>query len=188
MEDSVNQIMLMAVLLAAGCMAAAADPLNVKPGLWETTSTGTTTRTGTPMGPDAATLNAMTPEQRAQMEALLKRQTSGQPTVRTNQSCVTAEQVAKGLGNFADTPSPRCKTEVLQKTPTDYHFRQVCSEGGSGQSDVEIKLHLDSPESATMTMDGVHTSDGRTVKMSHKAVSKWIGSDCGKLRKGSIQH
>jgi Protein of unknown function (DUF3617) len=188
MEDSVKQFMLMTVLLAAGWNAATADPLNVRPGLWETTSTGTTSMTGTPMGPDAATLNAMTPEQRAQMEAAIKRQASGQPTVRTNQSCVTPEQVAKGLGNFAGTPSPRCTTEVLQKTPTEYHFRQVCSDGGSGQSHVEVRLHLDSPESATMTMDGVHTSDGRTVKMSHKAVSKWIGSDCGKVGKGSIPH
>ena len=188
MEDSVKQFMLMIVLLSAGCMAAAADPINVKPGLWETTTTGTTAITGAPIGPDAATLNAMPPAQRAAVESMIKQQTSGQPTVRTKQSCLTSEQVAKGLDNFTDTPRPGCKTVVLQKTPTDYHLQQQCSDGGSRQSNVDIRLHLDSPESATMTMDAVSTADGRTAKMSHKAVSKWIGSDCGKLGKGSIPH
>ena len=140
------------------------------------------------MGPDAATLNSMTPAQRARVEAMLKQQALGQPTVRTSKSCVTPAQVAKGLDNFTGTPSLRCTTEVLQKTPTDYRFQKKCREGDSdrsGQSDVEVKLHLDSPESATMTMDGVHTGDGRTMKMSHKAVSKWLGSDCGSVGKGS---
>jgi hypothetical protein len=142
-----QQFMRIFILLAAAAAAAAAagDPLNVRPGLWETTSTGSTTVTGTPMGPDAATLNAMTPEQRTRMEAALKGYASGQPTVRTNRSCVTPEQVAKGLENLTGAPTPRCNTEVLQKAATDYRFRQRCSEGGSGHSAREVTLHLDSP-------------------------------------------
>jgi len=70
--------------------------------------------------------------------------------------------------------------------PKDFDY--ASPDGGSRQRNVDVRLHLDSPESATMTMDAVSTADGRTAKMSHKAVSRWIGSDCGKLAKGSIPH
>jgi hypothetical protein len=135
-----------------------------------------------PAGPDAATLNSMPPAQRAKIEALIKQRASGAPVVVTKQSCVTPEQVSKGLGVFANE-SPRCKTEVLEQSRTDYHFRQQCSEGGTGGSKAEVKIHLDSPELATMAVNAVNTSDGRTVSMTSKGVSKWIGSDCGKLQK-----
>jgi Protein of unknown function (DUF3617) len=169
-------------LLAAAQFAAGAEPMNIRPGLWETTTTSKTTLTGKPsMGPDAATLNSMPPEQRAKIEALMKQYSSGEPRVETTQYCVTPEQVAKGPG-FLGKESPQCKTEVLEQSRTDYHFRQQCS-GSGGNSNAEIKVHLNNPESATIAMDGTNTSDGRSMTLSGKAASKWIGSDCGKLQR-----
>jgi uncharacterized protein DUF3617 len=179
----VQHTLLTVGLLAAVCAATAAEPINIKPGLWETTTTGTTTLTGKPLGPDAATLDAMPPEERARVEEFIKKQASGAPVVQTNQSCVTQEQLSKGLASFAGDPAPQCKTEVLEQSPTDYHFRQVCIEGGAAISHVDVKIHLDSPESATTTVDGTNTSGGRTMTMTSKAASKWIGSDCGQRRK-----
>jgi hypothetical protein len=170
-------------MLAATYVVAAAEPINIRPGLWETTTTGTTTITGKPIGPDAATLDAMPPDERARVEDFIKKQASGAPVVQTNQSCVTQEQLSKGLASLAGDPAPRCKTEVLGQTPTDYHFRQMCIEGGVAISHVEVKIHLDSPESATTTVDGTNTSGGRTMTMTSKAASKWISSDCGQRRK-----
>jgi hypothetical protein len=179
----VKRTLLTVGLLAATCAAAAAEPIKIRPGLWETTTTGTTTITGKPLGPDAATLDAMPPEERARVEEFIKKQASGAPVVQTNQSCVTKEQLSKGLASFAGDPAPRCKTEVLEQSPTDYRFRQVCIEGGAAISRVDVKIHLDSPESATTSVDGTDTSGGRTMSMTSKAASKWIGSDCGQRRK-----
>jgi hypothetical protein len=166
---------------AAVQFAVADDPGKIRPGLWETTSTSVTSVAGQPLGPDAATLAAMPPDQRAKVEELMKRATA--PKTSTQRSCVTPEQAAKGLLSLSHDDSPRCKTETLERTSSDLHFRQQCAETtgtGKGSSNAEVKIHLNSPESATVVVDAVSNADGRTMTINSNSVAKWVSADCGK--------
>src|SRR5690348_14518665 len=66
------------------------QPMNVKPGLWETTTTITVAGE---MPIPAEVLNRLTPEQRARMEARMKANSSGHTNTNTHKSCVTKEDL-----------------------------------------------------------------------------------------------
>ena len=77
------------VLLACCCaapLAAAADKLDVKPGLWEITSTHQIT--GIPPMPKEWQ-DKVTPEQRAAMEAAFKKESEKGPQTDTERECIT---------------------------------------------------------------------------------------------------
>ncbi len=64
------------------------QPLNVKLGLWEVTST--TNVSGMPPIPDDV-LARMTPEQRARMEAAMKARSGEGPKTTVRKECITKE-------------------------------------------------------------------------------------------------
>ena len=103
----------LAVIFLASPAAWSADkiqPLDVKLGLWETTST--TQMTGMPPIPPEV-LDRMTPEQRAQMEATMGA-SGGQPKAHITKSCMTKERLEKG-GSFGED-RPNCKRTVTGST------------------------------------------------------------------------
>jgi hypothetical protein len=68
------------------------QPLDIKPGLWEFTSTNLVT--GLPaMPPDV--LAKMTPEQRAKIEAAMGARSGGVPRTITHKVCITREKLDK---------------------------------------------------------------------------------------------
>lgn len=90
------------LLLPAGALA---DRLNIKPGLWETTST--THTSGVPPLPKAM-LDKMTPAQRADMEASMKEAAKG-PQTGTERECI-AEQ---DLQNPFESDTEGCTDTIV---------------------------------------------------------------------------
>src|SRR5579863_7235884 len=96
-----------AILTALAPLAASAadiKPIDVKPGLWETTVKNDVTGMPAMQMPQIPeeTLNRMPPEQRARVEAMMKGRGAG--GTNTSKSCITQEMVNQGL-NFQNDKS-----------------------------------------------------------------------------------
>ena len=108
------------LILTAGASMAADNmtPLNLKPGLWETTSVSE--RSGMPSIPPDK-LASMPPEARARIQAL------SAPTTNTTQSCRTD----KDLHAFTDDGNKSCKQTVITSTGTKQELKMECDMSGN---------------------------------------------------------
>lgn len=150
--------------------------LNVKTGLWQTTTTNTVTGSmGIP--PEAAA--KLTPAQRAQFEAAAKKQASGVPRTVTHKSCLTPERLAKDP--FTDRPhgdNLKCDETIIKSTSTDLEVRELCTYGSSSKSDIHLSFHADSPEHVTGSGTTTATADGHVMNSVMKMDSKWNSAAC----------
>ena len=111
-------------LVAVALPVLAAGSLGVKPGLWETT---TAIDAAAITLPESVTAN-MSPQQKAQMEAMMKQMASQGPRVVTAKSCVTAEDLKDGVFRAARQAEDQgCTHEVVSSTPSRQEITMTCS-------------------------------------------------------------
>lgn len=163
------------ILIAAAGVVFAADPtpLNLKPGLWETTTVTERSGAGMPSIPPDA-LAKLPPEQRARIEAMA----GGKPVTNTRQSCRTD----KDLHPFTDSRANQsCKMTYLTSTPSKQEIQMDCSMGGmpaTGTVTLEVK---DSQHVAGQVV--LHANaNGRQMDTKITINAKWLGSDCGSVK------
>jgi len=106
-------------------LAAKLQPLNVKPGLWE--STRTIKRAGQ-MAIPAEMLNRLTPEQRARMEERMSANSAAHANTTTEKHCLTREDLDKDRLKLAE--AKECTTTVLNTTTTTVKAKLVCDQEG----------------------------------------------------------
>lgn len=148
-------------------------PLNVKTGLWQTTSTNTVTGS---MGIPPEMAAKMTPAQRAKFEAAMKKQASGVPRTRTYKNCVTEKNLNEDP--FTDkNDKMKCQETVIKSTGTDLEVREACTDGSS-KSDVHMVFHANSSEHVTSSGNVAVTMGGRTMHSAMKMDSKWVAASC----------
>jgi hypothetical protein len=152
---------------AASSAPAKLQPLNIKPGLWETT---VTSKMAGGMSVPAEMLNRLTAEHRARMEERIKAQ-SGQANTITHHSCITREQ----LQNPDFTDRKQCKWTTLESTSTRASGSATCQEF-SGRGEIIV-------------VDGEHTKGSLHLSANDGGMSgdttftsKWLRSDCGNER------
>jgi hypothetical protein len=173
----------LAIAFSAGTLAWAADPvpLNVKTGQWETTVT--TQMTGMPQSAQMPTippeqLAQMPPEQRAKIEAALKRagaMASGKPTSITSKNCIKKEDLAKFNPNANKDLS--CKTTVVSSSLTRQELKMDCESHGSKQTGTVVVEALSS-ESTKFSVQAAANQDGHAMNMTINGTSKWLGETC----------
>ena len=153
-------------------------PMNVKPGLWETTVS--TQMAGMPPIPPEA-LARLTPEQRAQMEAVLKQRAGQGPRTTTNKSCVTKDDLNKPL-SFNDNVKQSCKSTIIRSSSSEQEVRLDCNEGAIQGS---ATMHIQAVDSENVKGTTQMNASGGNNKMTSQSsfTSKWVGSDCGDLKK-----
>lgn len=126
-----REILTACLLAGAICSAAFADALNVKPGLWETTvsSPGGSSAMGAGGIPPEA-LARMTPEQRAQVEAVMRArgggsggQSGSQATV--TKSCLTQDQLSRPL-TFGQDNNGACKISLVTSSRARQEMSVTC--------------------------------------------------------------
>ena len=152
-------------------------PLDTKPGLWETTVS--TQMSGLPPIPPEA-LARLTPEQRKQMESVLN-QRGGRGSTTSNKSCVTKEEMNKPFA-LNDTMKQSCKSTIVRSSSTEQEIRLDCNQGAmQGTATVHVEAVDSENVKGTMQMN----ANGGNNKMSMQSsfTSKWLGSDCGDLKK-----
>lgn len=163
-------------LALLGCVWAAdkPQPLNVKPGLWETTMTTTTSGE---MPIPAELLSKLTPEQRARMEQKMKDNSGEKTRTLTDKSCVTKEQIEEGL-TFGHEQG-KCTRTVVNSTGSVIDVRVTCADEGMKTSGT---MHFEalSPESIKGTNQMNATGGGHAMSVHMTLTAKWIGPVCSK--------
>jgi len=168
----VNKIAITMVFVASAVLAQSKfQPLNVKPGLWEST---TTSNTDGQMPIPADLLSKLTPEQRAKFEARMKSNSTSRTNTFTHKNCETKEKLAEQP--FDD--KNECKQTLLTSTSTEAEIKMSC-QFGDVTSTGTMKIHVLSPErvqgSGQMTSNG----GGHTMNVNTSFSAKWLGSSCG---------
>ena len=166
---SIGTTVMMAGLTAA-LLAQGSPKLNVKMGLWEMTST-TTTSGDVPM-PDTS---KMTPEQAAAMKSAMAGMMG--PRTSTTKSCMTKEKFDKGT--FMDEKD--CKNTIMTNTASALEVQMDCTQGTSKTSAL---LHIEAPTSETIaaSFKGKMMMGAQTMNMSGTTTGKWVGADCGTIK------
>jgi Protein of unknown function (DUF3617) len=164
---TVRRIAALAAL--ASLAVTAAEPLNVKPGLWEMS---TTTATGGSMIPPAL-LAQMSPEQRAQIETVMKQHGAGGGHALSTKSCLTKEDLLRGsVRTDQDEDHKDCSYRVVTQTATHMETHFQCT--GEGAREGEMKFEAVSPEQIKGAIQ-VSTPNG---KVTVQLAGRWLGASC----------
>lgn len=180
------------MLIASACLFAPAASMaidksaliNVKEGLWETTL-NMSGMSGMPSIPEDM-LAKLTPEQRAQMEAMMKQRgmsSNGHTTVV--KSCVTKDKIEKGMA-FSDEKRENCTHTIVSSTPTHAEIKLHCemNKDSANKATVDSTTVIDvvGPDSTKGTTHAVTTSNGHTMPSDMTFTSKYLGADCGDIK------
>lgn len=148
------------------------QPLNVKTGLWETTSTRTTSGE---MPIPAEVLARLTPEQRAKMEAKMKANSAERTKTTTSKSCMTKEKLEKAP--FSDEQK-ECTRTIVTSTSSKAEVGFVCDKEDT-KINGTINIEALNPENVKGASHVTITGGGHTMSTSGTFTSKWLGSACG---------
>ena len=163
------------VTLVAAAAAWAADPiqpLNLKPGLWQTTLTVRTDGMP-PMPPELA--QKLTPAQRALIDSKAKARAAG-PQTSVSKTCLEEPGLNQQLLLNLGTDRQGCKqTTKSLAGRQDVHVE--CAEG-SVKSSGTIRIETSHPEGFKVTSDWLTSDGSRSMKMTSTAVGKWLGGIC----------
>jgi uncharacterized protein DUF3617 len=156
--------------------AAKLQPLNVKPGLWE--STRTIKREGALPIPDEM-LSRLTPEQRARMEERMKANSAAHTNTTTERHCLTKEDLERDRLKLAE--AKECTTTVLNSTSTSAKARLVCDQEGMHATGTLDMVASDS-EHVSGSYHSAVNADGHAMKVEGTWTSKWLASSCGDVK------
>jgi hypothetical protein len=170
-----NTRLRMQVALLACCSAAplamAADKLDVKPGLWEITSSHHIT--GIPPMPKEW-VDKVTPEQRAAMETAFRKESEKGPQTDTERECITKEDAERPF----DLGDKDCTQTVVRTTRTTQEVRLSCN--GETKGTGVLRVTTPTPETMTGSLD-LQLGDGGkdAMRMKSEIKGRWLGPDCG---------
>jgi hypothetical protein len=155
-------------LLATLAVAPAfpADPIRIKPGLWQMNYVSTVDGMMIP----EATLQQMPPTRRAAIEAQMKKR-AATPTRTTLKSCVTAEELAKGA--FRPDPEADCRNTVVKQSATHSEVTFVCKDNEVTRTG---RMVIDAPSDTQMK--GTVDMSAPRGKVSVQIDGKWLGASC----------
>lgn len=161
------------VLLGCCCaipLAAAADQLDVKPGLWEITSSHHIT--GIPPMPKEWQ-EKVTPEQRAAMETAFRKESEKGPQTDTERECITKEKMDRPF----DMGDKDCTSTIVRTTRTTQEVRLSCN--GQMKGSGVMRVTTPTPETMTGTLD-LQLGDAKdAMKVKSQLQGRWLGPDCG---------
>jgi hypothetical protein len=151
------------------------QPLNIKPGLWETTRT--TEMSGQlPMPPEAREAMAkMPPEQRARAEEMMKEYAKrfAKPTV--SRDCMKREDLDKPFK--LDNLEKSCTQTFLSSSSGKQEMRLQCTDEGVKQN-VSFRLDVMNSENFKISVQGTASDGTGAMGLNFTATAKWIGPVC----------
>ncbi len=164
----------LAGLLLATPGPASAQALNIKLGLWETTTT--IQMSGAP----PIDTSKMTPEQRARIMGALEASRKRGATPHTRRSCMTKDKLAKDL--LQDKNDRSCKETVIASSSTAFAVRMACSSEGGGTSSGEWHFEATTPEQVTAIGQFTIEKAGNKMTSTSTLTGKWLGASCGDVK------
>jgi hypothetical protein len=163
---------LLAVALLAMSGMAAAEPLKVKAGLWETT-----TATQTKGAKQPTNLEQLTPEQRAKVDQKLGAR--GKSETHTTKACLKAEQIASGEAFMGKSHHGACTHKPELQTAADQKASVQCR--GTNPMTGTIAVHATDEEHMNGRVDMTYGPADKQQLVTHSEMkSRWLGAECGK--------
>lgn len=166
---------LLGLIVAVSISSRAADkvqPLNVKLGLWEVSTTVTSSGE---MPIPADMLAKLTPEQRARFEEKMKERAGTKTKARVRKSCLTKEKLESGMDFNEDKAS--CSRTVLSSSTSNLRVRYQCMlDDVKWSGDVEVEALT--PETVKGSMHGSASSGDHTMNNNSTFAARWIGAAC----------
>ena len=156
-------------VLAAGTAAAA--PLDVKLGLWETTSI--THMSGIPIPADA--LANMPPAQRAKLEAMMSARQAQPGRNHTSKSCVTQADLDRPFQS-PERAAEKCTQTVVNSSATQAEYKIQCSGSSAHQGVMHIEALSREQVKESFTMNAGNGT------VSSEGSSRWLSADCGTVK------
>ncbi len=164
--------LIFAFVLLSGCWVRAQTVPPIKPGLWQVHMEREVN--GQKMPDMSERLKNMTPERRAQFEAMMKK--NGFGTGGAMQVCHTRESLEHSLWAEQQTD---CKATFSTRSASSWKWHTMCPTSGY-ESDGEA-IFTD-PENYTVKSTAV-SKDGDKVRNSNTTITaKWVSSDCGNVK------
>lgn len=174
MPPSFRQVMGGAALILAVAISdvgLAAEPM---PGLWENTTTTNISGTNMPQMPN------LPPEVLAQMQAAgVQMPNFSQPQTRTDQFCITPEEIANRQPFADDELDENCTQENFQMDDNGMSVDIVCTGETSGTGHIEYVFDSATHFTGTLTMQG--SRQGMTTNINSDIEANWLGADCGNV-------
>jgi hypothetical protein len=167
-----NQLAVFLVLAVASTVAYP-EPLDVKPGLWEVTTT--TAMSGMP----PIDYSGMPPEQRARIEAAMKARQAMGNRVHVRKSCLTREKLAKEPFQDEDNNNESCTRTVISSTRNMLQAKLHCTHP---RSDGQIKMEALSRERIKGTVQMNASDDKHAMAVQVSIAGKWLGTACGDVK------
>ena len=164
------------LLGVAGAGLAQTPTLDLKPGLWQISSTGS--MTGAPPIPPEV-LASMPPEKRAQAEAAMQAAMARAGAPQVAQNCVTEDQLRRGL-NFEDPHNPSCKRTVVTNSSSLLVVHEECA--GARPMVGDFRFAAVDRETMKGDINVVMGNGANTTTMQRSLQGKWLGSDCGDVK------
>jgi len=163
-------------LILTSCVAVwAADkvqPLNVKAGLWEVTTTVTTSGE---LPIPAALLEKLTPEQRARIKDRIDARKSEPARTTIKEQCLTRKQLDSGIPFSPDRKS--CTRTVLTSTASKVDVRVECLDQGI-KRDGTFQVEALSSGNVKGAVRFSATGGDGAINSTSTFTAKWIGPSC----------
>lgn len=183
-DSSMSRMSVLVVLASAAALAAGSAQgasLNVKPGLWET-STQSQVSGMPPIPPEE--LAKMPPEARARMQAAMQAGMNEMNKPRTAKYCVSQEEIDKGFAaEQARHGNESCQRVVVSSSANAQTVHITCT--GEGETTTgTINIVASSPEAVSGAFDFNVSGHGNNMKMHSTLTSRWLSADCGAIKPG----
>lgn len=166
MNTKSRRILMPALVMLAPALALAAETLDVKPGLWETTTVTTSTGLSIP----AEALARVPEAQRGQMQEMLKQMGAGAPSTRTDRSCVTEEDLKEGVFKaLREAENANCTHTIVKATARQQEIEMNCT--GTVPAKGHMRLEAINSETVKGEMDVKSTAVTMNMKFDARRLS-----------------
>jgi hypothetical protein len=164
-----QNVRFLGVVLAMAAPIALGAPLNLKLGLWQTTTVVDIHGMMLP----SADLEKVPPAQRARVEAMMRQRSAAGPRTHTTKGCLTAEKLAMPFGQQINSRGANCTYTALVATATRQDYRIACTGATSSHGQIHIRALSPQLVKASVKMD---TGSG---SMASELTARWLQGDCG---------
>lgn len=166
--------LLIAFLFSSAALQAGAEPLNVKPGLWEST-----TATEKMNARQPTNLDKLSPEQRAKVDKKLAEQVKQE--TRTAVSCLREDKIQSGEAFTGNPHGGACRQTWKTRTAAEQVAQVDCQGANPMSGAVEMKA-ID-PEHMTGRIEMIYgAADRLQMRTVSSITSRWLRADCGNAR------
>jgi len=175
-----HKIIVLSLIILALSVPALAEPLKVKPGLWETRTTTERRNARQP-----SNLDKLNQEQREKVEKKLAENVK--KDFRTVQACLSESQIRNGEAFIGKTHQTSCVRTFGTRTSSDLIATVECN--GANPMTGSISMHAADQENMNGTVDMTYGVSDKLQLQTHSEITgRWLKADCGDVTRKLSQH